>query len=145
MDDSIVITVIGEKDEAFVASTLAILDDTAAALGKAFDGADVQIRADDGDGQLIGGLFAAEIQGWLFVKYLAVGPLLRGRGIGAKLLAQAEREARKLGLVGVYLDTFSFQAPRFYQREGYGEIGRLPAINGMPERVWFAKILETGD
>ncbi|MGV8936862.1 MAG: GNAT family N-acetyltransferase [Allorhizobium sp.] len=144
MDDSIAIAVVADKDAAFEAATLAMLDDTAVALGKPFDGGFVQIRADDGAGQLIGGLVAEEMQGWLYVKYLAVGPLVRGRGIGAKLLAQAEREALKLGLVGVYLSTFSFQAPRFYQRQGYSEIGRLQAINGKPECIWFAKTFETG-
>lgn len=144
MDDFIAIAVTTEKDADFIAATLVMLDDTAVELGKPFDGAHVQIRADDAAGQLVGGLVAEEMQGWLYVKYLAVAPLVRGRGIGAKLLAQAEQEALKLGLVGVYLATFSFQAPRFYQREGYGEIGRLPAINGKPECIWFAKTFETG-
>ena len=63
----------------------------------------------------------------------------RGGGIGAQLLARAEAMAREDGLVGIYLDTFEFQAPRFYLREGYREIGRLPKVGDAPQRIWFAK------
>ncbi|MGL3605672.1 GNAT family N-acetyltransferase [Rhizobium sp. G187] len=142
MTDAIRIDVVDDKDEAFIAATLDILDRTATAIGKPFDGCDLQIRAEDDNGELVGGLFALEIQGWLFVKYLAVAEAARNRGIGARLLSKAEMEAKRLGLAGVYLDTFSFQAPRFYLRAGYVEIGRLPETEGRPARIWFAKTFE---
>ena len=43
---------------------------------------------------------------------------------------------------GVYLDTFTFQAPRFYESLGYVECGRLPAVRGHAQRLWFAKALD---
>ncbi|MBP1851102.1 GNAT family N-acetyltransferase [Rhizobium halophytocola] len=140
---TIAIRILPEQDEVFLAETLAILTESAVALGRSFDGDDLRIRAADGEGRLIGGLFANTVQGWMFVKYLAVDKDARNLGIGAKLLAAAETEARRLGLAGVYLDTFSFQAPRFYARQGYREIGRLPSVAGAPERIWFAKPFET--
>ncbi|MBC2773845.1 GNAT family N-acetyltransferase [Rhizobium sp. AQ_MP] len=97
------------------------------------------MRALDADGGFVGGLIGAYLQRWFFVKFLAVAPEARGRGIGAQLLARAEALALEDGLVGIYLDTFEFQAPRFYLREGYREIGRLPKVGDAPQRIWFAK------
>ncbi|WP_272899885.1 GNAT family N-acetyltransferase [Tolypothrix bouteillei] len=42
----------------------------------------------------------------------------RGEGYGDALLATAEQEAVKRGCQYVYLDTFSFQAPEFYRKQG---------------------------
>ena len=50
---------------------------------------------------------------------------LRGQGYGEKLLLRAEEEARSRGVKNVFLDTFSFQAPDFYQKLGYRVFGEL--------------------
>jgi GNAT superfamily N-acetyltransferase len=118
----------------------AILDAAANALGRPFGGEELYLRADGGDGGLVGGLSGFDLQGWLFVKFLAVTPEARGSGVGAKLLVKAEDWARRHGLAGVYLDTFDFQAPEFYAKCGYTEFGRLPAVGGYPQRIWFAKV-----
>jgi GNAT superfamily N-acetyltransferase len=142
MKATVDISLIGEDDEGFTKAVVDILDASARDLGRPFDPNTVQLRAEDGDGRMLGGLVGAEAQGWFFVKYLAVKPEARGQGVGAKLLAGAEKLARDRGLAGVYLDTFEFQAPRFYAREGYVEIGRLPAVGGAPQRIWFMKAFE---
>ncbi|MBU4531068.1 MAG: GNAT family N-acetyltransferase [Hoeflea sp.] len=119
-----------------------LIDATAAKLGYPFDPVPFQIKAVNADGSLAGGLVAYTVQKWLFIKLLGVTEAARGGGIGRALLARAEAHARQAGLVGVYLDTFEFQAPRFYQELGYTECGRLPAIGGAPQRIWFAKTLD---
>jgi GNAT superfamily N-acetyltransferase len=126
-------------DDVLAGAVDGILDEAAEAQGRRFEGRKVQLRAVDAGGTMLGGLIGAHLQRWLFVKLLAVSPEARGRGIGAKLLARAETLAREEGLVGIYLDTFEFQAPRFYLREGYREIGRLPKLGDAPQRIWFAK------
>jgi GNAT superfamily N-acetyltransferase len=63
--------------------------------------------------------------GWLYVHYLWVASELRGTGLGQDILARAEAEARQRGCHAVWLDTFSFQAPGFYEKLGYQEFGRL--------------------
>jgi GNAT superfamily N-acetyltransferase len=50
----------------------------------------------------------------------------RGQGVGTQLLAEAEAEAERRGCLGVYLDTYSFQARPFYERLGYQLFGTLP-------------------
>ena len=53
-------------------------------------------------------------------------PDLRRQGLGAELLRRAEDEARARGCVGAHLDTFSFQARGFYEKQGYALFGTIP-------------------
>lgn len=59
---------------------------------------------------------------WLLVQELWVSESLRGQGIGRKILQQTEEEAKKRGCQKVLLDTFEFQAPDFYKKQGYEEV-----------------------
>ncbi|SIQ61215.1 Acetyltransferase (GNAT) domain-containing protein [Rhizobium sp. RU33A] len=139
MTKSVHIELVEGENALLTGAVDAILDEAAKEQGRPFEGRKVQLRAVDADGKMVGGLTGAHLQRWFFVKLLAVSPEARGGGIGAQLLARAEAMAREDGLVGIYLDTFEFQAPRFYLREGYREIGRLPKIGDAPQRIWFAK------
>ncbi|NEE32533.1 GNAT family N-acetyltransferase, partial [Streptomyces sp. SID7982] len=50
----------------------------------------------------------------------------RGLGLGARLLAEAERTARtERACTRSRLETWDFQAPGFYRGQGYEEIGRV--------------------
>ena len=80
----------------------------------------------DQGGAVSGGLWAHSLYDWLVVELLVVPESLRGQGLGSRLLASAEEEARKRGCVGVWLDTFSFQARGFYERNGYSVCGTIP-------------------
>lgn len=83
----------------------------------------------DANGKVAGGAVGLAFWHWLFLDMLWVREDLRGQGWGARLLAGAEDEARRRGCVGVWLDTFSFQARPFYEARGYelfGEIGDHP-------------------
>lgn len=139
MIEPVHIELVEGEDALLTGAVDAILDEAAAAKGHPFEGRKVHLRALDAKGSFLGGLVGAHLQRWFFVKLLAVSPEARGGGIGAQLLARAEAMAREDGLVGIYLDTFEFQAPRFYLREGYREIGRLPKVRDAPQRIWFAK------
>ena len=50
---------------------------------------------------------------------------LRGKGIGRKLMADAEARALERGCHSAWVDTFSFQAPGFYPKLGYEVFGEL--------------------
>ncbi|KGF70374.1 GCN5 family acetyltransferase [Hoeflea sp. BAL378] len=136
---TITITTVESNDGAFSHAVEELIDATAAELGYPFDPVRFELKAASADLDLAGGLVGYSIQGWLYIKLLGVAETERGNGIGRALLAKAEEYARETGLVGVYLDTFEFQAPRFYKELGYTECGRLPATAGAPQRIWFAK------
>jgi GNAT superfamily N-acetyltransferase len=65
----------------------------------------------DDEGEIRGGLWAKCYYGWLFIELLFVPEVMRGQQLGVKLLAQAEQWAKEERCVGIWLDTFSFQAP----------------------------------
>lgn len=58
---------------------------------------------------------------------LAVHPELQGRGLGRRLLAFAENEAREIGGTSIRLDVFSGNpgAVSLYGKNGYREVGRV--------------------
>lgn len=93
-------------------------------------------------GQEIGGGLIGEIHwGWLFINLLFVKDELRGQGYGHRLLTLAEDEARQSGATHAYLDTFSFQAPDFYQQHGYQLFGELRDFPPGHQRYFFTKQL----
>jgi GNAT superfamily N-acetyltransferase len=74
---------------------------------------------------VVGGLLGKTTLGLLFVDLIFVPDSLRGRGVGGRVLAAAEREAALRNCTAVALYTISFQAPAFYVRQGYRELGRV--------------------
>ncbi|GGA36079.1 GNAT family N-acetyltransferase [Pelagibacterium lentulum] len=76
-------------------------------------------------GKVDGGLTGRIGFGRLFVELLFVPERLRGQGVGRQLMERAEAVAREYGCNGVWLDTFSFQAPDFYATLGYTIFGEL--------------------
>jgi len=79
----------------------------------------------DDNGVVAGGFWGCTNFQWLRVQMLFVPEKLRGRGVGAGLMATAEREARERGCRGAIVDTLSFQAGPFYQKIGYELFGIL--------------------
>ncbi len=75
------------------------------------------------------------------LKHMWVSPLLRGRGVGRRLLAALEAEARALGCATVRLDTSPFlpEAIALYRSLGYTEI---PRYNDNPlDAIWMERRL----
>ena len=70
-------------------------------------------------------MFGERIFTSIFVKYFWISENIRGQGLGYKLMARLEQEAAALGVENLYLDTFSFQAPGFYKKVGFKEVGRF--------------------
>ena len=85
------------------------------------------VEYDEG-GRCIGGILGGTYWGWLYIDILWVHEDHRQRGIGSKLLREAEREAVSRGCHHVHVDTMSWQAPGFYRKHGYEVIGILPDI-----------------
>ena len=68
----------------------------------------------DEKGEVIAGLLGGTYWGWMYVDTLWVREDHRRRGLGSRLLCEAEDEARRRGCHHVHLDTMSWQAPDFY-------------------------------
>jgi GNAT superfamily N-acetyltransferase len=91
------------------------------------------------------GEIEAGLHGWTwgrtgFIQTLWVRDDLRHQGLGARLLATAEQEARRRGCVEVQLDTHDYQAPDFYRRNGYEVIGELPGWPANTRRIFYRKV-----
>ena len=78
--------------------------------------------------------------GALEIRGIWLDPGLRGLGVGARLLAAIEDEARARGARRAMLFTFSWQAEGFYRRMGYTEFSRFRFPDG-PERIDMQKEL----
>jgi GNAT superfamily N-acetyltransferase len=117
------------------------LHDFNQAMGGPYDREPVTLLVQDAEGKTLGGLLGLTFWGWLFIDWLWLDQALRGKGVGAELLTRAEATARERGCTNAYTDTFSFQAPGFWQRNGYVEFGRLDGMPAGHARVWFKKSL----
>ena len=87
------------------------------------DGRSLSCFLRDVVGQLFAGLDGFTWGGYAKVEFLWVAAEHRGRGLGSRLLAAAEREALARGCGSVVLDTHEFQAPGFYRKHGYTLVG----------------------
>ncbi len=113
-----------------------------AASGRAEPSRRLAVLVRDAAGTIRGGLWAISYYDWLFIQLLAVPETMRGQGVGSGLLAAAEAEARVRGCLGIWLDTFSFQARPFYERHGYRVFGTLPDYPRGHARHFLCKLLE---
>jgi GNAT superfamily N-acetyltransferase len=110
-------------DATFVREGLALFN--VAVTGDAYY-SPLAIFLKDERGAVLGGALGHVWGGWLDLDALWVTEPYRGQGYGAKLLRAAEDEARMQGCHGVFLTSFSFQAPTFYEKFGYEVVADIP-------------------
>ena len=99
------------------------------------------ITVNDNGGKIVGGLWGYTAYGWLFTQLLAVPANARGKGLGTRLMTAAESEAIARGCKGAWLDTFEFQARKFYERIGYQCFAELPDFPPGYSRFFLRKAL----
>jgi GNAT superfamily N-acetyltransferase len=100
----------------------------------------IVVTVRDPAGEIVGGLWGRTGYGFLFVELLTAGPAA-GTGMGTRLMAMAEAEARQRGLAGIWLDTWTFQAPGFYLKLGFAEVGRITNYPPGHDRIFYMKRL----
>lgn len=98
------------------------------------------IVKDSGSGEIMGGATGRTSLGLAFLDMFHLPDALRGSGLGTKVLEAFENEARKRGCGSAVLYTISFQAPGFYEKNGWVRFGEIPSQPGI-SRIFMTKKL----
>ncbi|MFC6240255.1 GNAT family N-acetyltransferase [Knoellia sp. GCM10027112] len=119
---------VGEADADLDARLSDELDAFNSAASGVSDQRELTVRVTDVDGGLVAGL-----SGWTWgtcagVAMVWVREDCRQQGLGGRMMAAAEEEAGSRGCRQLLVSSFTFQAPGFYERHGYTEIGRSPDL-----------------
>jgi len=93
------------------------------------------------DDEIVGGVIGATHWDWFYLNLMWINAEHRGLGYGRQLLKLAEEKARERGAKHAYLDTFSFQAPGFYEKFGYEVFGELKEFPPGHQRYYLKKEL----
>ena len=112
----------GAADESVVLDGLRDFNQQA---GGPADYQSIAVLLKDDGGTPVGGLTGWAVYNWLFIKLLHIPDAYRGKGYGTQLMQRAEAFARERNLTGIWLDTFEFQAPGFYDKLGYSIFGTI--------------------
>lgn len=92
-------------------------------------------------GEFIGGLLGFSHFNYFFVSAVFVHQEFRREGIGRELIRRAEALALEHGCDSIYLDTFDFQAPRFYENLGFKLFATLNDYPTGHQRFYFVRRL----
>lgn len=103
----------------------------------------LEVYALDASDRLVGGLVGTThaVPMWAEVDLLWVDEACRGRGIGRRLLAEAETRSLEAGCEALRLTTASFQGSGFYERLGYRLFGRLEDCPPGEDLLFYVKRL----
>ena len=77
----------------------------------------------EGRGPLLGGLILQSYWHESYIELLWLSDRARAQGYGTRLMQEAERRARRRGSRLIHVNTYSFQAPGFYRKQGYRLFG----------------------
>ncbi len=94
----------------------------------------------DGHGAIVAGIAGWTWAGACEITYLWVEEGLRNKGIGKKLLLAAEQEAKQKNCGTILIRSYSFQAPLFYERNGF-KVAHI--IEGFPPGYDYYTVIKT--
>ena len=95
------------------------------------------VRSDKGE--FVGGLLGFTHFNHFFISALYVDQQFRKEGIGRELMKRAEALALEQGCDVIYLDTFDYQAPGFYEKLGFEVFGKLEDYPPPHQRFYLVK------
>lgn len=123
--DSTSVQAVDNPSKADLACLEGHLDAFNTATTKIFDGRLLTIVLKHADGEIYAGLHGHTWGRCCEIKIFWVAEPNRSHGLGTDLLRSAESEARRRGCRQIVLTTHSFQAPDFYEKEGYKRVATV--------------------
>lgn len=99
------------------------------------------IVRDADSNKVLGGAVGRTSLGLAFLDLFHLPSPLRGSGLGTKILEAFENEARQRGCSSAVLYTISFQAPSFYEKNGWTSFGEIRSEREGISRVFMTKKL----
>jgi GNAT superfamily N-acetyltransferase len=99
------------------------------------------IVRDPGTNEALGGIVGRTSLGLAFLDLFHLPDSLRGSGLGSKLLKAFEEEALARGCRSAVLYTISFQAPGFYEKNGWEKFGEIGSDLEGISRIFMTKRL----
>lgn len=97
------------------------------------------LTARDGKKRLLGGLIMQSYWRETYIELLWLAPRARRLGLGRRLVQEAERRARRRGSLLIHLNTYSFQAPGFYEKLGFRRFGGMAGSPRGESRHFYVK------
>jgi GNAT superfamily N-acetyltransferase len=91
--------------------------------------------------KVVGGLLGRTSLGLLRVEQFFLPERLRRDRLGSRILAMAEQEGRRRGCTRAVLSTIHFQAPSFYQKQGWEVAVRIDCEPPGHTRFYMTKKL----
>lgn len=99
------------------------------------------IVRDSASDEVLGGAVGRTSLGLAFLDLFHLPDSLRGLGLGTQILEAFEEEARQRGCGSAVLYTISFQAPGFYEKNGWTRFGEISSERQGISRVFMTKKL----
>ncbi|MFC0472482.1 GNAT family N-acetyltransferase [Halalkalibacter kiskunsagensis] len=99
---------------------------------------DIGLFIKDDNGNVRGGIIGAICWNWLEIYNLFLDEDIRKMGYGTKLLLEIENIAMEKQCDFIKLDTLSFQALSFYEKNGYQVFGSLDNV-GRDHKHYYLK------
>jgi GNAT superfamily N-acetyltransferase len=96
----------------------------------------------DESGEIVGALLGHTSLRLFFLDLFYLPSELRRGGLGSRLIAEAEAEARRRGCTAAFVMTVTFQAPAFYEKHGYHRFGEIPCPPDGATRIFLSKVLD---
>ncbi|WDY53527.1 GNAT family N-acetyltransferase [Vibrio fluvialis] len=96
----------------------------------------------DEQGNVVGGLTGVFFITSVQVRFLWLSEAIRKQGIGNQLISQLELMCAEKKIGNIMVDTYTYQAPLFYESHGFEEIGRYKdyLVEGV-DKIFYQKRL----
>ncbi len=101
----------------------------------------VKLAIKNEQGNIIAGTLGAVLWNWMEIDILWVDEAYRKHGLGSRLLKKMEKIAAANNCDFVQLNTFSFQAPEFYKKQGYEVFGIIEEAPRDNKHYYLKKVI----